>query len=302
MTSYNTDGKVGEWAREKLDILGRYLSAYTTILRKYKFEDYYYVDAFAGEGKSELRGVKDAEGGGSLLSGNAAFRTAHSDEVEYLDGSALVALGIKHPFKKYIFIERNPQRLQRLQEIASASPLGDRVELLRGDANVELINRLLKSGIDWRRNRGIVFLDPFGLQVPWATLESLARTEALEVIINFPVGMALQRLLPRSGAFSDEQRRKLTEYFGSPDWEGLLYEDSEDFFGETTRTKVADSGDRLAKWYRGQLKNLFGYATMPRLITNKQGGHLYYLIHAGPNATGVKIADDVLMKSGKLIR
>jgi three-Cys-motif partner protein len=133
-------------------------------------------------------------------------------------------------------------------------------------------------------------------------LEKLTKTNALEVIINFPVGMAIQRLLPRSGKFSEEQRAKLTQYFGSAEWEPLLYHASTDLFGEASLNKVSDSGDRLAKWYRDRLKELFGFATLPRLITNRQGGHLYYLIHAGPNQTGVKIANDVLMKSTKAIR
>lgn len=302
MTSYRTDGTVGEWAKEKLDILHRYLGAYTTILRKYGFDDYYYVDAFAGQGRSELRSDKSTDGSEDLLSKIAAFRTEDVAEAEYVNGSALVALDIEHPFKKYIFIERDSERVAKLREIGLASPLQSRIEILAGDANAELTKRLLESGIDWGRNRGVVLLDPFGLHVPWSTLELLARTKALEVIINFPVGMAIQRLLPRSGRFSEEQRLKLTEYFGSPEWEPLLYEDAKDLFGEVTRTKTANSGDQLAKWYRGRLRDLFGHAALPRLITNGQGGHLYYLLHAGPNATGVKIANEVLMRSAKLVR
>ncbi len=301
MTSYKTDGTVGEWAREKLDVLGRYLSAYTTILRKYGFQDYYYVDAFAGEGRSALRSEKEADNE-PLLSQIAAFRREDPAEIEFIDGSPLVALGVRHSFKKYIFIEKNPKRLDKLRAIAANSPLRERIEIVAGDANDALKDRLLSSRINWTRNRGVVLLDPFGLQVPWSTIEMLARTAALEVIVNFPVGMAIQRLLPKSSQFSAQQRKRLTEYFGAPDWEALLYAESSDLFGGTVRTKVSDSGNRLAKWYRDRLRQAFGHATMPRLITNRQGGHLYYLLHAGPNETGVKIASDVLMKGGKLVR
>lgn len=302
MTSYRTDGTVGEWAKEKLDILSRYLSAYTTILRKYGFQDYYYVDAFAGEGRSELRINKEHASGESLLSEAASFRVENSEEAEYIDGSPQVALEIAHPFKKYIFIEKDPKRVAKLSLLKANSELVERIEILEGDANVQLIDRLLNSGINWTKNRGVVLLDPFGLHVPWQTLEKLSKTEALEVIINFPVGMAIQRLLPRSGQFSEEQRSKLTQYFGSSEWEQLLYRASTDLFGEASLSKVSDSGDHLAKWYRTRLRDLFGFATLPRLITNRQGGHLYYLIHAGPNETGVKIANDVLMKSTKVVR
>ena len=45
---------VGPWAREKLDRLGMYLSAYTTVLKAQSrwCRGYVYVDAFAGAGRS----------------------------------------------------------------------------------------------------------------------------------------------------------------------------------------------------------------------------------------------------------
>ena len=42
----------GEWTQEKLDILHRYLDAYTTALKDQNFR-LIYVDAFAGEGYYE---------------------------------------------------------------------------------------------------------------------------------------------------------------------------------------------------------------------------------------------------------
>jgi three-Cys-motif partner protein len=53
--------------------------------------------------------------------------------------------------------------------------------------------------VDWRKWRAVVFLDPFGMQVPWKTIAALAQTAAIEVFLNFPVGMSIQRLLKRSG-------------------------------------------------------------------------------------------------------
>ena len=39
----------GRWTRQKLDILERYLDAYTTVL-KYRHFSLVYIDAFAGTG------------------------------------------------------------------------------------------------------------------------------------------------------------------------------------------------------------------------------------------------------------
>lgn len=41
------------------------------------------------------------------------------------------------------------------------------------------------------------------------------------------------------------------------------------------------------------------YVSPAGLITNTVGGPLYHLIHAGPNATGSRIARDVLERPAK---
>jgi three-Cys-motif partner protein len=74
----------------------------------------------------------------------------------------------------------------------------------------------------------VVFLDPFGMQVPWSTLEALAKTKAIEVLINFPLGMAIQRLLTRSGEIPEGWQMSLDTFFGSPEWRTIVYEEGED--------------------------------------------------------------------------
>jgi len=60
MTSYVTDGTVGPWAREKLDCLGKYLRAYTTILQKRSWcKAFIYIDVFAGSGGAPIRQYKN---------------------------------------------------------------------------------------------------------------------------------------------------------------------------------------------------------------------------------------------------
>jgi len=302
MTSYITDGTVGPWAKEKLELLRRYLEAYTTILRTKNFQDFYYIDAFAGAGQAPLRQPKQVNNAQLLGLEIASYRLNDEGEISYVKGSPRIALELKHPFSKYIFIEKNPERVAELLKIADNYELASCTEILNYDAADAIRKKLLSGQINWRRNRGIVFLDPFGLQVPWDIVQSIAKTGALEVIVNFPVGMAIQRLLPRHGQFSDSQREKLNSYFGSGEWESLVYAESTDLFGEQSRSKVDSSGRKLAMWYRNRMKDVFGFSSLPRLITNQQGSHLYYLIHAGPKELGVNIANDVLFKGRPIIR
>ena len=131
------------------------------------------------------------------------------------------------------------------------------------------------------------------MQVPWSTIEKLARTRHVEVFINFPVGMAIQRLLPRSGHFTDKQRKKLDDYFGDSRWFEQVYATEPGLF-ERELHKRPDAAERLVAWYRGRLEAVFGHVSSARLVRSSKGVYLYYLVFAGPNPTGAKIATHVL--------
>jgi len=197
------------------------------------------------------------------------------------------------PFDHYVFIEMDERRLAELRNLETENKGRRNIAIRAGDCNEYLSTRLLKTFSSDRLWRGVVFLDPFGMHVPWSTIELLAKTEHIEVFLNFPVGMAIQRLLPRNGRFTAKQRAKLDDYFGDPGWYDQVYVVEQGLFEEELR-KRDDAAERLVTWFRGRLKTAFGFVSTARLITNSQGGHLYYLIFAGPNATGAKIASHVL--------
>jgi three-Cys-motif partner protein len=302
MTSYVTDGTVGPWAREKLDCLGKYLHAYTTILQKKSWcEAFIYIDVFAGSGRAPLRQYKNQNSNQNMFLDVANFVREEEQETEtYIHGSPKIALDIQNPFTEYIFIEKDKRRINELEALRKAYGDQRKVSILHGDANEQLQQYLLNNTqYNWKKCRAIAFIDPFGMQVPWKTIYGLGQTKAIEIILNLPVGMAIQRLLPKSGQFSEERKLMLTDYFGSSDWEKIVYEDQTGLFGEQ-RIKKRDAGQQLAKWYQRRLKQAYGYSSKPRLITNTQGSHLYYLLWAGPNQTGAKIASEVL-KQGKVI-
>ena len=70
----------GPWTQEKLEILRRYLDAYTTALKNQPF-DLWYIDAFAGSGWYRDQGVDPS--------------SAYGDFDELRQGSATIALGNK---------------------------------------------------------------------------------------------------------------------------------------------------------------------------------------------------------------
>lgn len=283
--------QVGPWAQDKLDRLAKYLRAYTTVLSNQGRWSYIYVDAFAGAGDAVVRGGDTAGSAGDSLF--TQLNQPDEDEREAISGSPRRALDIERPFSRYVFVELDPARRAFLESLQAEYGSTRDIEIVAEDCNTYLL-RFVR---DIRRHlhRGVVFLDPFGMQVPWSTVSAIASTGALEVFINFPVGMAIQRMLPRSGQISEAQRRRLDTYFGDPGWHAAVYAEPElDMFGQPSTTKHEGSGPKLVEWYCERLRGAFGFASDPYLVKNSKGGHLYYLIFAGPNKTGHKIAQHVL--------
>ena len=293
---------VGPWAQDKLDCLGQYLSAYTTILRKRKFEGYFYVDAFAGPGSLKIRQQEEQSTAQQSLLDMAEYAVDDEEEATYLAGSPQVALEIKNRFTDYVFVERDPIRIQQLEELKRGfSSDRTRIHIRQQDCNTYLDGLVRKMNTRWGQWRGVVFLDPFGMQVPWSTIAALGATGAIEVLVNFPVGMAIQRLLKRSGRFSPKERAKLDRYFGTNSWFDILYEHNDDLLGGQI-VKVRKSGDVLVGWYRKRLEQVFGFVTEAREVKNTAGKPLYYLIWAGPNKVGAGIAEYVLGRDARSVR
>lgn len=299
MTKKAKDHSVGPWAKEKLEALGQYLSFYTIVLKKqgHWLRGTIFVDAFAGPGLSRVRTKEKAAEPPGLF---GPYPESDKAETEFLKGSPRVALDIANPFTSYIFVERDLQRIAELHALKKQYAATRTIAVHEGDANAAL-QGWLSSGIYWAHHRAVVFLDPFGMQVPWSTIEALAKTKAVEVIINFPLGMAIQRLLTKSGDIPPGWQMSLDTFFGSPQWRDLVYAEDADLFGPKKR-KVEGSGVRLLEWYRARLKAIFGHVSTARLIKNTRGNPLYYLIWAGPNATGLKGAEHILSKGEKLPR
>ncbi|MCJ2075396.1 three-Cys-motif partner protein TcmP [Methylobacterium sp. E-016] len=297
MTKKPKDG-VGPWAKEKLDALGDYLGFYTKVLKNQSWwcKGTIYVDAFAGPGRSKVRTKEKPAVEAGLFD---VEPTADVEAVEYLKGSPRVALDIADPFSRYVFIERNPERIAELRALAEEYGDTRRIVVREGDAATEL-QGILDSGINWKHHRAVIFVDPFGMHIPWATFEALAATKAIEVFVNFPLGMAIQRFLVRTGEIPANWRETLNVFFGSPDWWDHAYEERDGLFGTET-LKLADSGLRLLDWYRGRLETLFGHVSPGRLIRNTQGGHLYYLVWAGPNKKGLDGAKHILSKGDRVV-
>jgi three-Cys-motif partner protein len=293
------DGTVGPWAREKLDALGAYLDFYTKVLKNQQgwCKSTTFVDAFAGAGTARVRRRTAEPSSEAGLFAEVEAVTGDSEAEEYIRGSPRVALDVANPFSRYVFIERNPGRAAELAQLGAEYGSGYEVEVRQGTADEEL-DSLLRNGLGRPGHLGVVFLDPFGMQMSWAVIERLAATKRIEVFINFALDMAIQRVLARSALLPEPWVAALDRFFGTHDWYDQAYVRSDDLFGSHVE-KRADAGPRLLAWYRSRLRAAFGHVSPARLISNTRGNPLYHLIWAGPHAKGLQGADYILRK-GKL--
>ncbi|MDY7010927.1 MAG: three-Cys-motif partner protein TcmP [Planctomycetota bacterium] len=269
----------GDWTEQKLTMLKEYLHAYTTALKNTTFS-LAYIDAFAGTGYREL---KENIEGQTLL---PFEELAQEDPQKFLDGSARIALQAKPAFSRYVFIEKHRRRFAELEKLKNDFPAhADAIELYNGDANEYIQDWCEKC--DWREWRAVLFLDPFGMQIDWVTMEAVAKTQAIDVWITFPLGVGVNRLLTKDPAMIPPSwRSRLNRMFGSDDWFDIFYKErvSRGLLGENKEISKDCTFETISKYYQDKLKTVFAkVADNPRVLSNSTGNPIFQLHFAAGN-------------------
>lgn len=272
----------GAWTLVKLVALEKYLSAFTTALSRQRFK-LIYIDGFAGTGRCDVK---------------------MDGEKTSIDGSARIALRSDPPFHQHCFIELSAKKLSALKALAAEYP-SQSIEIIRDDANTAL--KSLCTKYDWKNTRAVLFLDPFGLHVEWATLEAIARTGAIDVWYLFPYSGLYRQAARNALALDADKEAAITRCLGTDDWRQQFYAPSRqaDLWGNEGETREADHHDIL-KFVSKRLKEVFPAVTEPKIFyqlgdpKNPSGAPLFALYFAAsnpnPKAYGLamKIAKGVL--------
>lgn len=243
-----------------------------------------FIDAFAGAGISRVRTASQDDDYPLLDE-----EDADAQEL-FIQGSPLRALSLSRPFDHYRFVDMDPVRAARLEGLVSDFP-GRDIKVRNQEANAAVQEIAEKFGA-WDL-RGVAFLDPYGAHLHWKTLEALAATGKFDVIINFPLDMAINRLIKRDGKSPERWQQQLDHCFGTSEWREAAYERSANLFGDT-ESKRPDASTRLLTLYTDRLKAIFGHVSRPSLVRNTRKTGLYYLIWASSNPRGLKIANHIL--------
>ena len=287
----------GDWTEVKLDLLKKYLAAYTTALKNKPFVKMY-IDAFAGTGYREIETKDDSPG---------LFAEQIEAESEgFFDGSARLALQVNPAFDRYVFIEESPKRLGELRAVSSEFfSLAGKMDFRQGDSNI-ILPKLCQE-TNWRSTRAVLFLDPFGMSVDWETMQAIARTKAIDVWILFPAGVGVNRLLtvdPKD--IPKAWKERLDRIFGTSDWFQRFYSKQKQgmlFGDEQPISKVGDPVQAIVQFYQERLQTIFPrVASNPRYLCNSKRSPMFIFTFAVGNPQpkaqklAMKIAEYILGK------
>lgn len=268
----------GPWTVEKLEALRAYLTSYAQALKNQPFQRLY-IDAFAGTGDrtSKRREV------------SRLFEVPELDDMT--KGSARVALEIDPPFNRYIFIEKRTSRASALEQLRS-DYVGQNIEILNEDANTAV--QRICANTNWRNNRAVLFLDPYGMQVSWDTLAAVAATKAIDLWMLYPTGMGLNRLLTNDGEIPPEWQQTLDRSLGCADWRQAFYRERRvpNLFEDRATIVVKDANtEKFEAFLLDRLRTIFA-GVLPKSLPlmNSKGQVMYLLCFAIGNPRGVQLA------------
>lgn len=277
----------GDWTEDKLQCVAAYLRSYNIALKKQPFTREY-IDAFAGTGYRERR--DDLQGGGLLFP-----ELSEPDVQRFLDGSARIALNVEPAFHRFTFIESDLGKVRELEKLRDEFSDKD-IRVVSGDAN-EQVQAICSE--NWRSRRAVLFLDPFGMQVSWQTLEAVARTRSIDVWLLFPLG-TINRLLRKDGKMPDSWNQRLDFVFGCSEWWEALY--GATVHGDLGQRGLFEDDAKLSgplkagftaieDFYRCRLKRIFaGVATESVRLVNSKNVPLYSLYFMVGNEAAVRPA------------
>jgi len=286
----------GQWTEDKLDAFEKYVKAYLTIMNSNRDKYHWklvYFDGFAGSGSRTILSDNNRAGNSLFTEYNIL------DEVDTYKGAAERVLNIdQRGFDSYYFVDKDKDSSKKLQQ--KLSKYGDSRELnfITSDANEELY----KLADRMRRDKNIsslVLLDPFGMQVDWASIENLAGTRT-DLWILIPTGVIVNRLLDRNGELTHIERLKtffgkdedfLREYFYRQKQEQTL-------FGEINIVeKIEHPIKRIAELYIQRLGDIFKKVTPePLVLFNRRHTPIFHFACASNNETAIKIASQIIGK------
>jgi three-Cys-motif partner protein len=152
-----------------------------------------------------------------------------------------------------------------------------------------------------------MFLDPYGMAVPWETLELISQTRAIDVWYLVSLSGIFRQATRNWKAIDAGKRAAITRMLGTSDWETEWYQRSEslDLFGEIDdhHQRTADI-NCIEEFVGKRLRYIFPDVLPPLRLNDSRGIPIFALFFAisnpEPRAIGLarKIANHMI-KTGR---
>jgi len=274
----------GPWSLLKLEIVTEYLTSFNTALQNQDFE-LIYIDGFAGSG--EFSFDKEASAQLNIM---PAEPMVHA-------GSAKRAIELRPPFDKIYLIEQDSDNVTELRRNVGSDA---RVQIRQGEANREILDIVDKT--NWKRTRGVLFLDPFGNSVEWSTLEAVAQRSKLDVWYLFPLAGVFRNAPRDHGKLTPDKRDSVTRMLGTGDWEAQMYAlppTAPSLFDQPRQPgRVRDySVDEIEDYVKGRLKLVFPQVFGPRrIIANHKSLYSLFLTLSNDSVKAGALASRLVKK------
>ena len=295
----------GKWTEEKLDAFEKYVKAYLTIMNVHRDAcgwKLLYFDGFAGSGtrsqdeeKEEIVQAADLFGQEVTVEDFNVYKGA-AERVVRIESDGVGS------FDHYYFVDKSEENCKALEKKLEQYQTHGRKHYLNKDAN-EAVGMLSNTLRKYSNCKALVFLDPFGMQIDWTSIESL-KDLSVDLWILVPTGVIINRLLERK---VDQEKglahaEKLMSFFGMTEEviRNFFYTETQvqTLFGEEEIiTKAENSIRKIAQLYVKRLKDVFLYVTEePMVLYNNHNVPIFHLVFAANNKTAMKIAQDIINK------
>ena len=205
----------------------------------------------------------------------------------------MLALRTKLGFEGCWFVELDKKNKEALETRTRAIRRHSEVRL--GDVNV-VVPRIIE-GLP-PRGPCLCFLDPEATELHWSTVAQVAgRDKKPEILINFPLEMAFQRLLTADRSMDAASEDKADRFFPTREWREVHRARRDD------RINPEEAKERYLILYKKGLEGL-GYKPdrIQSLLVKTpsppggRGHPLYHLVFATDHPKGSEIMNDVLKR------
>lgn len=237
--------EVGDWAEEKYRLVGYYAELFSKSM-KGKWGSRVYIDLFSGAGRARIKGTN-----------------------RIIPASPMLALSIKERFDRYIFCEKQREKITALEQRVRREQPDVDAHFIPGDTNRN-VGAVLDRIPQHRPGFSVLcfcFADPYKLEnLQFETIRQLA-ARFVDFLILIPSGMDANR---NAAEYCKPGNNKVARFLGRDDWRlawsaaeqrGETFEHflSESFGRQMAALSYKFSGVEDMKTVRSTDKNLLLY-------------------------------------------